>query len=67
MPETNVLYSVTAAVILGLIAWVATVLKQAKEPWARPQALSQGAAEPSAKAGSDADAVARVEPKCGEK
>jgi hypothetical protein len=36
MPEANVLYSVTAAVIVGLVAWVAIVLKTAKEPWARP-------------------------------
>lgn len=35
MPETNVLYSVTAAVVVGLVAWVAVVLKSAKEPWAR--------------------------------
>ncbi len=35
MPEANVLYSVTAAVVVGLIAWVAFVLKGAKEPWAR--------------------------------
>ena len=35
MPEANVLYSVTAAVVLGLITWVAVVLKTAKEPWAR--------------------------------
>jgi hypothetical protein len=35
MPETNVLYSVTAAVVVGLAAWVAVVLKTSKEPWAR--------------------------------
>ena len=35
MPEANVLYSVTAAVVVGLVAWVAVVLKSAKEPWAR--------------------------------
>lgn len=35
MPEANVLYSVTAAVVLGLVTWVAVVLKTAKEPWAR--------------------------------
>ena len=40
MLEANVLYSVTAAVVLGLVTWVAVVLKTAKEPWARelPQA-----------------------------
>jgi hypothetical protein len=35
MPEVNALYAVTAAVVLGLVAWVAVVLKTAKEPWAR--------------------------------
>ncbi len=35
MPEANVLYSVTAVVVFGLAAWVAVVLKTAKEPWAR--------------------------------
>jgi hypothetical protein len=35
MPEANALYFVTAAVVLGLVAWVAVVLKTAKEPWAR--------------------------------
>jgi hypothetical protein len=36
MPEANVLYSVTAVVVVGLVAWVAVVLKTAKEPWSRP-------------------------------
>lgn len=36
MPEATTLYSVTGVVIVGLVAWVAMVLKQAKEPWARP-------------------------------
>ena len=36
MPEANVLYSVTAVVVVGLVAWVAFVLKTAKEPWSRP-------------------------------
>ena len=35
MPEANVLYSVTGVVVLGLVAWVAVVLKSAKEPWTR--------------------------------
>lgn len=35
MPEPYVLYLVTAVVVLGLVAWVAFVLKTAKEPWAR--------------------------------
>jgi hypothetical protein len=38
MPEPNVLYGVTLMVVLGLLAWVAYVLKTAKEPWARPVA-----------------------------
>ena len=36
MPEATVLYTVTAVVVLGLIVWVAAVLKTAREPWARP-------------------------------
>ena len=36
MPEPNVLYTVTAVVVVGLVAWVAVTLKTAKEPWARP-------------------------------
>jgi hypothetical protein len=40
MPETSVLYSVTAAVVVGLCAWVAVVLNSAKEPWARPPVLA---------------------------
>ena len=35
MPEANVLYSVTAAVVVGLVVWVVFVLKTAKQPWAR--------------------------------
>jgi hypothetical protein len=70
MPETNVLYSVTAAVVVGLVAWVAVVLKSAKEPWARPAAPARrtddvaiekdGDAEAEAKA--DAKAEAKAEP-----
>ncbi|MBX3185457.1 MAG: hypothetical protein KF819_00525 [Labilithrix sp.] len=43
MPEANVLYAVTAVVVLGLVAWVLVVLKTAKEPWARavPQAAAR--------------------------
>ncbi|MDB5215689.1 MAG: hypothetical protein JWO86_3616 [Myxococcaceae bacterium] len=66
MPEANVLYSVTAAVVLGLVAWVAFVLKTAKEPWARPPIASlrtadvplEGAAEAPVAAKADADAKA---------
>src|SRR5262249_37608975 len=35
MPEANVLYAVTAVVVAGLLAWVAVVMRSAKEPWAR--------------------------------
>jgi hypothetical protein len=52
MPEPHVLYLVTAAVIAGLVVWVALALKSAKEPWARAvPAASEGAA-----AGSSGDA-----------
>ena len=46
MPEASVLYGVTGVVVLGLVAWVAIVLKTAKEPWARtllPQVATAGA------------------------
>ena len=49
MPEPNVLYSVTAAVVLGLVAWVAVVLKSAKEPWTR-DVTPPPAVEPAADA-----------------
>jgi hypothetical protein len=42
MPEATVLYFVTAVVVIGLVIWVAAVLKTAKESWARP-ALAQSA------------------------
>jgi hypothetical protein len=35
MPEATVLYVITAAVVAGLVVWVAVVLKTAKEPWSR--------------------------------
>lgn len=53
MPEPNVLYSVTAAVVFGLVAWVAVVLKNAKEPWTRdvppPPAVEPAADAPLVK------------------
>jgi hypothetical protein len=73
MPEANVLYSVTAAVVLGLVAWVAVVLKTAKEPWARaPVAVARTedvAIEPDADADAkaDADADAKAEAKADAK
>jgi hypothetical protein len=36
MPEATILYAVTAAVIAGLVIWLATVLATAKVAWARP-------------------------------
>ena len=81
MPETNVLYSVTAAVVVGLVAWVAVVLAKAKEPWARPGvsqpkparvpdvAVEGEAAEPEPKAeiaGTKAEPEPEPEPKADE-
>ncbi len=62
MPEANVLFSVTAVVVVGLVAWVAVVLKTTKEPWSRqpvPQPRTQdlsveGDAVEPAKAADDA-------------
>jgi hypothetical protein len=77
MPEANVLYSVTAAVAVGLVIWVLVVLKTAKEPWARtlPLAAAPGDAADSAVAAEalgvetpspqvllDADSTARATP-----
>jgi hypothetical protein len=44
MPEANVLYTVTAVVVAGLVVWVLAALKMAKEPWARPEAAAAAAA-----------------------
>jgi hypothetical protein len=59
MPEATVLYSVTAAVVAGLVVWVAVVLKTAKEPWAR-QAAPAAAAENAAV--MDPDTTAKATP-----
>ena len=40
MPEANVLYTVTAVVVAGLVVWVLAALKLAKQPWARPEAAA---------------------------
>jgi len=45
MPEATVLYTVTAVVVLGLVVWVAVVLKTAREPWARPHLERQSGIE----------------------
>lgn len=52
MPEANVLFSVTAVVVVGLIIWVLVVLKTAKEPWARTLPI---AAAPGDAASNSAD------------
>jgi hypothetical protein len=54
MPEANVLYGVTAAVVMGLVVWVLLVLKTAKEPWARDVVPSEGARAAAAEAESSA-------------
>jgi hypothetical protein len=54
MPEANVLYGVTAAVVIGLIVWVLLVLKTAKEPWARDVVPTEGARAAAAEAESSA-------------
>lgn len=35
MPEAKLLYGIAAVVILGLVGWVAAVLRAPREPWAR--------------------------------
>lgn len=60
MPEANVLYSVTAAVVLGLVAWVAVVLKTAKEPWARAPVATARAEDVAIEADAEADAKAEA-------
>src|SRR4051812_1174943 len=70
MPEANVLYSVTAFVVVGLVAWVALVLKTAKEPWARAGAIEPRTADvpvepeekPEAKADDEPAKAAEEEP-----
>jgi hypothetical protein len=69
MPEPQVLYLVTAAVIAGLVVWVALVLKSAKEPWARAvPAASEGAAGAESAAGTTGGAEPKGsdEPASGE-
>lgn len=58
------LYSVTAAVVVGLVAWVAVVLASAKEPWARATApvLQEEPREPELDAKTDAAANAEPAP-----
>ena len=53
MPEATVLYTVTAVVVLGLIVWVAAVLKTAREPWARPHGPRHSGVESLPPVGSE--------------
>ena len=53
MPEANVLYTVTAVVIAGLVLWVLASLKMAKQPWPRPEAVAAIAASKSTKRDAD--------------
>ena len=74
MPEATLLYSVTAVVVLGLVVWVAAVLKTAKEPWARTitprsaEVHAESEADPAPELASsgpstlDADSTARATP-----
>lgn len=63
MPEANVLYAVTGAVVLGLVLWVATVLKTSKEAWARPRSEILEP-EPEATGGTETEAAApKADPK----
>jgi hypothetical protein len=65
MPEATTLYSVTGVVLVGLVAWVAMVLKQAKEPWARPAPPEEPAEDldaPESKK-ADVDAASSEAPK----
>lgn len=59
MPEANILFAVSAVVVLGLVVWVALTLRAAKESWARqplrpaPDVPLVEDAEPSAKPDPD--------------
>jgi hypothetical protein len=62
MPEPTVLYVVTAVVVAGLVAWVAYVLKTAKEPWAAQASTPLREDSPSEKKAAEAKAEAKAEP-----
>lgn len=53
MPEANVLYTVTAVVVAGLVVWVLASLKMAKQPWARPEAAAAIAASKAERRDAD--------------
>ncbi len=59
MPEATVLYTVTAVVVVGLVVWVALVLKTATAPWSRAVLPRL---EPGDEAGVDADTTAKATP-----
>jgi hypothetical protein len=54
VPDPNLLYAVTAAVVVALAVWVALVLKNAKVAWAEGNA--QGGAVTTEKAEKNLDA-----------
>lgn len=58
MLEANILYSVTAVVVAGLVVWVAMVLKTAKEPWARAEPLPAVVEGASAETSKEVDELA---------
>ena len=66
MPEATVLYTVTAVVVLGLIVWVAVVLKTAREPWARPSPPRLSHADSRPPAQSDSGLEPKDEAKAAE-
>lgn len=41
MPEAKLLFGIAAVVILGLVAWVVTVLRAPRETWAREGVVPQ--------------------------
>lgn len=62
MPDQTILYSVTAVVIAGLVAWVGVALKTAKEPWARPVPQPKSSVEVEEKAEAEAEQEKSAEP-----
>ena len=74
MPEATLLYSITAGVTVGLVAWLAFTLRSAKEPWIRPPLEAADTALPATRTASvvlspldgpprsDADSTSRATP-----
>jgi len=61
MPEATLLYSVAGVVVAGLAVWVAWVLKNHKEPWARGPLARAVPAMPEPE-GASLDAPVRSNP-----